>query len=76
MYRIPRSALVYHYKLRWVHFNTLDEYDDMRRCQLLMHTNWEAESHEDLIEQIRKNNNGLEVASICYTTLFDRPAPE
>lgn len=63
---------MYLYKLRWAHFDTLDEYEDMKMCQQIMHTEWIADSHEHLIEQIEEANQH-KVKSISYMCSFDKP---
>lgn len=61
---------MYQYKLRWAHFNTLDEYEDLRMCVQLTHSEWVADSHEDLVQQVEKVTEH-KIKSICYVCSFD-----
>lgn len=63
---------MYQYELRWAHFDTLDEYEDMKMCQQLMHTKWIADSHEDLVHQIEEANKH-KIKSISYMCSYDKP---
>ena len=61
---------MYQYKLRWAHFNTLDEYEDLRMCVQLTHSEWVADSHDDLVQQIEKVAEH-KIKSICYVCSLD-----
>lgn len=61
---------MYQYKLRWAHFNTLDEYEDLRMCVQLTHSEWVADSHEDLVQQVEKVAEH-KIKSICYVCSLD-----
>ena len=69
---ITARLWMYLYELRWAHFDTLDEYEDMKMCQQLMKTKWVADSHEDLVKQIEEANKH-KVKSISYVCSFDKP---
>lgn len=71
---------MYQYELRWAHFHTLDEYEDLRMCVQLMKSKWVADSHEGLVDQIETHTKH-KIKSISYVCAFDTvdesaPKPE
>ena len=64
---------MYLYELRWAHFDTQDEYEDMKMCQQLAKTKWTADSHEELVKQIEEAHK---ITSISYTCSCDKPTPD